>query len=93
MVQKPRSPQSLGSASPPEEYFDQTIEVCQPYSEHTIARDDARAIATNVLGFRVSPDINSPDEKTPSQDNTHENAMFLTAANSRLGSAGSDRAR
>jgi hypothetical protein len=51
MVQKPRSPQSLGSASPPEKYFDQTIEVCQPYSEHTIARDDARAIATNVLGF------------------------------------------
>jgi hypothetical protein len=51
MVQKPRSPQSRGSASPPEEYFDQTIEVCQPYSERTLARDDARAIATNVLGF------------------------------------------
>lgn len=29
MVQKPRSLQSLGGASPPEEYFDQTIEVYQ----------------------------------------------------------------
>jgi len=40
MVQKPRSPQSPGSASPPEEYFGPTIEICQPYSERTLARDD-----------------------------------------------------
>jgi hypothetical protein len=51
MVQKPRSPQSLGGASPPEEYFDQTIEVCQPYSERALTREDAREIAANMVGF------------------------------------------
>ena len=76
MVQKSRSPHSLGSWPPSEEYLDQTIEVWQLHSRRTLTREDAAEIAENVLGFfRVLEEWAREDleqRSSPKQDRCRE---------------------
>jgi hypothetical protein len=52
MARRPRlpSPATVGF-SPSEELLDQTIGVWQPHSKRRLTHDDAREIATNMVGF------------------------------------------
>jgi hypothetical protein len=51
MVRKFRSPPLIDGLPPSEEFLDQTIKVWQPYSGRTLTHQDARDIATNMVGF------------------------------------------